>query len=86
MDYNKTNQFAVMLSNVIKDCVNETLKKCKFDKSYQGMVTADLGNNYYEIEINGVKYRLKCKSRKLAVGEPEWVTVPQGNWNALFIR
>ncbi len=86
MDYNKTNRFSEMLSNVIKNCVNETISKYKFDESYRGMITADLGDNYYEVEINGKKYKIKCKSRKLTVGEPEWVTVPKGNWNELFIR
>lgn len=86
MDHNKVSQFASVLADVVKKCVNESIKHCQFDESYRGMVTDDLGNGLYKVRINHAEYTAKCTSRKLCKGTPEWVTVPRGNWNELFIR
>lgn len=86
IDNAKFNQFIEIFSNAIQAIIKECMKSYKFDETYKAVVLADMGNSTYKIKINNAEYTVKCRSRKLNIGEPEWVTVPRGNWKELFIR
>lgn len=46
----------------------------------------DLNKGWYYVKINGVFYKLRCDEVEFAVDEPVKVTVPQNNWNRMYIQ
>ena len=86
LDNTKFNQFVDAFIQSVQTVIKDYMLSYKFDETYYGMITADLGNDTYKVMINNSEYTVKCKTRKLQKGTPEWVTVPRGNWKDLFIR
>lgn len=75
------------ISAAIKQGFNIQKDKLKFDKTYQALVTGVVDSNHYKVKIHGQEYPCVPYSNPIgcAKGESVWVTVPQGNWNQMFI-
>lgn len=69
----------------IVSAIDKKIKKARFDKSSLGTVDAVLGENMYRINAFGGYYEI-WSSLDLKKHDRVVVTVPQNNWNNMFVQ
>ena len=72
------------LSKVINDTVAYQLATMPFDRTLVGEIKDQLINGYYNVEIQGVKYKVKSKI-KYSIRDKVYLLVPQNNMSNMFI-
>ena len=73
-----------IISKVIIEAVNKCISSAPFDKTFKGVVKDNLGNNYYNLDIQGNIYKVKCLFN-LENNEIVNVVFPQNNPSNMFI-
>lgn len=79
------------ISNIILEAIEEAIEKyllnMHFDKTIRGKIVKNISKDLYSVLINGNEYEV-CTSNKdmeLKINEDVWITIPQNNWNNIFI-
>lgn len=85
MDINE--QAINVIVNAMKNINTQQGNNLSFDKTQQGHITAVLPDNLYALNIHGKEYPHvpSCVDISYKVNESVWVTIPQNNWNQMFI-
>lgn len=69
----------------ISNAIDKKIRKARFDKSSLGTVEEVLGNNMYRVNAFGGYYEV-WSSLSLQKHDRVVVTVPQNNWNNMFVQ
>ena len=73
------------LLEAIDILIDKKISALKFDKTVKGTVTKILENNYYEVSISGVKYKLKYRKEKLQEYSSVYILIPNNDYKNMFI-
>lgn len=78
------------LNNIVKAITylfNQEKDKLYFDRTHQGRIVTVLGSNKYTVAIQGADYTSvpSCNDMTYVVNEGVWVTMPQNDWDNMFI-
>lgn len=70
----------------IEQLMNRKFEKAGFDVTRIGTIIEILGNNKYNVMINGNAYTIPCAvDLNLSVGNSVYVTAPQNNFTDTYI-
>ena len=73
------------LLETIDILIEKRINNLKFDKTVKGTITKKLDNNYYEVNISGVKYVLKYDKEKLREFSSVYALIPNNDYKNIFI-
>lgn len=65
--------------------ITKQLKQLKYDITLKGLVTEVLPNNKYQVALLGTTYIIESKSKICKKNDTVYVTIPQNNYNEMFI-
>lgn len=71
--------------NAIDILIDKKIDRLKFDKTVKGTIIKVLDNNYYEVNISGVVYKLKYTKEILKIHSSVWVLIPNNDYKSMFI-
>ena len=73
------------LLETIDILIDKKISSLKFDKTVKGTITRVSENNYYEISISGVKYKMKYTKEKLQEYSSVYILIPNNDYKNMFI-
>lgn len=82
---NENNDAIKVLAKEVTNCAKQLIKDAPFDHTETAMVTAYLGNNRYQVMMNGEKYTAISKD-VCSINDIVYVTIVKNNYSNLVIQ
>ena len=86
MSENQTSQEAMkILADNIYKAIQKEIAKAPFDITKKAVVTADLGNDTYQVKMEDSLYKIPSKINNLKIGETVDILIPRNNLEHMYI-
>lgn len=81
---NENDKAIDTLSKVITFAFEKMITKAKFDRTYEGIISA-VNNDGYTVEYAGTRIRIKSHTGTYDIGDKVRICIPSGNRRKAYI-
>lgn len=84
-EYKEALDALTVLAKNIYGAIDGRIETASYDITKKATVTAILPENYYQIKMNDILYKVKSRVNKLSVGDHVDVLIPQNRMEDMYI-